>query len=66
MVSKQINRLISLMLILCGPFIIYFLWPTGSLVAYFIVCFFGMIVVWAIYFLIVLVKMRFTKTNNNN
>lgn len=60
------GKLIRFMFLLCGPFIIYFLWPSGSFPAYLIISWLGIIVISTIYILVALIKIRLKKTNNQD
>lgn len=52
---------LRIILMLCGAFLIYFLWPVGSLPEYLIVYYFGLIVMLSIYIIVYFLKALFTK-----
>ncbi|MDD2750159.1 hypothetical protein [Acidithiobacillus sp.] len=63
MAAKPRNRLISFVLLLCGPFIIYFLWPSGSLPVYVIICWSLIIMLLMLRILFGLIKIWIDKVN---
>jgi len=63
MADNPRNRLISFVLLLCGAFIIYFLWPSGSLPAYVIICWVAIIVLLMLRIIFGLIKIWINRIN---